>query len=744
MSPEQARGQAVDKRTDMWAFGCVLYELLAGKQAFHGDTVTEILAGVLRGEPDWAALPAATPTTVRTLLRRCLQKDKAFRLRDAGDASIELQDALAAPSPSTPVTGFAKGGWRQAVALGLAVLVGAVVAELAGWSLRQTPLPTPRPVSRFTITLPPGQQLAGLNDGPAVALSLDGGHLAYAASQGGTQQLYLRAMDSLETKAIPGTDGAVNPFFSPDGQWLGFLAGGKLKKVSVSGGAALALVDASFPLGASWSSQGIVAFAPSFPSALQQVLDAGGATQPLTRLENGEIAHVWPEFLPGGNAVLFDAVRSRDDFQVVVQSVGTAARQNLIPGGIQPRYARSGHLLFAQLGGTLMAVPFDPERLNATGAPVPVVEGVRQSGSSGATHYGVSATGSLVYVPGGVQAAQRTLVWVDRKGLEQALPAPARAYLNPRLSPDGQRVAARIRDSESAYNIWVYELARNTLTRLTSHGSVNLMGAWTPDGKRITFDSNKDGPFNLFWQLADFSGSPERLISDEYLQPQKTFQAPTSWSRDGQLLAFTDNSPTTGSDIWVLRISDRKAQPFLRTSSNESAPKFAPDGRWLAYVSDESSRDEIYVQPYPGPGGKKQISAEGGTEPVWNPNGRELFYRSGNKMMAVDTSSNTSLGFTAGTPRMLFELPYLPTANYDVSPDGQRFLMLKPTEQAQAAPTQINVVLNWFEELKQRAPGGAENDPHHLVRRCPTHVQTRVLPLELFGQIGQQAEVISL
>ena len=276
--------------------------------------------------------------------------------------------------------------------------------------------------------------------------------------------------------------------------------------------------------------------------------------------------------------------------------------------------------------------------------------------STGATHYGVSATGSLVYVPGGAQAAERTLVWVDRRGLEQALPAPARAYSNPRLSPDGQRVAVRISDSESAYNIWVYELARNTLTRLTSHGSSNLMGAWTPDGTRIAFDSNKDGPFNLFWQLADFSGSSERLTSGEYSQ-SPSWQAPTSWSRDGQLLAFTDVNPTTGSDIWVLRISDRKAQPFLRTSSNESAPKFALDGRWLAYVSDESGRDEIYVQPYPGPGGKKQISAEGGTEPVWNPNGRELFYRSGNKMMAVDTSSDTSLGFTAGTPRMLFELP---------------------------------------------------------------------------------------
>jgi Tol biopolymer transport system component len=309
----------------------------------------------------------------------------------------------------------------------------------------------------------------------------------------------------------------------------------------------------------------------------------------------------------------------------------------------------------------------------------------------------------MVYVPGSVQSAQSRLVWVSRNGAEQPVAAPARAYLNPRLSPDGRQVSVGIVEQES--QVWLYDLSRETLTRLTFEGKQNLYPVWTPDGKRIAFQSSKEGPLGplkVFWQLADGSGGLERLTSSE------DTGAPVSWSPDGQLLAYIEITPTTGYDIWVLRMSDRKAQPFLRTPFNESVPRFSPDGRWLAYVSDESGRYEIYVQSYPGPGGKFQISTDGGTEPVWNPNGRELFYRTGDKMMAVDIATNP--GFTAGKPRMLFEGPYAPTPatfpNYDVSPDGQRFLMLKPVEQTEAAPTRINVVLNWFEELKQKVPTG--------------------------------------
>jgi eukaryotic-like serine/threonine-protein kinase len=335
------------------------------------------------------------------------------------------------------------------------------------------------------------------------------------------------------------------------------------------------------------------------------------------------------------------------------------------------------------------------------GAAVPVVEGVLQSTFSGATQYSVSAAGSLAYVSGGLQsAAQSRLVWVSRIGAEQPLAAPARAYLVPRLSPDGMRIAAGIFEQDC--QTWIYDLSRETLTRLTFAGSANINPVWTPDGKRIAFQSNKEGTFNIFLQLADGSGGLERLTTSRYLHGAH------SWSPDGQLLAFIEVNPATAIDIWVLRLGDRKPQPFLRTRFNEAAPRFSPDGNWLAYMSDESGRYEIYVQPYPGPGGKWQISTEGGSEPVWNRNGGELFYRSGDRMMAVEIATQPS--FAAGTPRMLFEGRYqsapFPIANYDVSPDGQSFLMLKTIEQVEGAPTQINVVLNWFEELKQKVPTG--------------------------------------
>jgi serine/threonine protein kinase/Tol biopolymer transport system component len=712
MSPEQARGKPVDKRIDIWAFGCVLYELLTGKQAFRGETVSDTIAAVLEREPEWQVLPPATPAKIRELLRRCLKKDSQRRLRDIGDARIEIEEALAAPAVAEP-TAAAKSirtRWRGALLWGVTFLFLAAITSMVVWNRKSSSPIVSGPVSRIAIMLPPGQPLAGLEIGLAVALSPDGTQLAYAARQGNTQQLYLRPLAGLEAKPVPGTEGATEPFFSPDGQWLGFFAGGKLKKVLVSGGEALTLGDAKNPRGASWRGQGTIAFAPTAVSVLQQVSDAGGTRQPLTRLEKGENSHRWPEFLPGGRAVLFAALHAGanwNDAQVSVQSVGAGERRDLVQGGTHPRYAPSGHLIYAQ-GGSLMAAPFDPQRLAVTGAAVPVVEGVLQSTLTGAAQYSFSATGSLVYVPEGVQATQRRLVWVSRGGTEQPVAAPARAYRGPRLSPDGRELAVAVEGQET--EVWLYNLSRETLTRLTFQGSTNYNPVWTRDGKRIAFTSV--GMQGLFWQQADGSGGLERL--------SEFGSAPNSWSPDGQLLAFIEINPTTGYDIWVLQMGDpsvgagqvRKAQPFLRTPFNEGASRFSPDGRWLAYVSDESGRYEIYVQPYPGPGGKWQISTEGGTEPVWNQNGRELFYRSGDKMMAAEIT--TQPRFFAGKPKVLFAGQYQPSPNpvanpnYDVSPDGQRFLMLKPSESAEAAPTQINVVLNWFEELKRRVPTGTK------------------------------------
>ena len=709
MAPEQVEGKEVDSRTDIFAFGAVVYEMATGKRAFEGKTQASVMGAIMSADPPpISSLQPMTPPALDRVVKRCLAKEPDERCQSAKDLTDELKwigegGSQLTSAPTVAAKGIRALG-RRPVILGLGgLLLGLVIASLATWNLKTAPASSSQPVTRTVINLPPGQQLAGLDTGPAVAFSPDGSHLAYVARQGTTQQLYLRAMDSLVAKAIPGTEGAVNPFFSPDGQWIGFFAGQKLKKVSVSGGSALILGDATYPRGASWGSLGVIAFAPSIGSSLKQVPDVGGTAQLLTRLEKGEVNQRWPEFLPDGKAVLFTGAPTNSSWtnsKVSVQSVGTGERRNLIQGGTYPRYAASGHLVYAQ-GGSLMAVPFDPRRLEITGAAVPIVEGVLQSPSSGAAQYGLSATGSLIYIPGGVQADQHRLVWVTRNGGEQPVTAPPHAYLYPRLSPDGRQVAVGITTEEESQT-WLYDFSRETLTRLTFEGKYNLNPVWTPDGKRIAIQSNREGPLNLFWQRADGSGGVEHLITSEF----NNF--PASFSPDGQLLAFSEITPTTGYDIWVLRLSDRKAQPFLRTEFNEAVPRFSPDGRWLAYISDESGRWEIYVQPYPGPGGKWQISTEGGTEPVWNPNGRELFYRNGDKMMAVDIATQPS--FSAGKPRVLFEGPYAVAPGaapyYDVSPDGQRFLMLKPSESAQAAPTQINVVLNWFEELKQKVPTG--------------------------------------
>src|ERR1700674_2580905 len=388
--------------------------MATGKRAFEGKSQASVIGAILKDNPPpISSLQPMTPPALDRVVKVCLAKEPDERWQTTSDLCRELkwiaEGSSEAAKSAAAETKPAARGWRKAAVLSLAGLVLLGVGSIATWNLKPTP---PRPVSRSVIALPPGQQLAGLDSGPAVALSPDGTHLAYVAIQGGTQQLYLRAMDSLEARPIPGTEGAVSPFFSPDGQWLGFFVGGKLKKVSVSGGAALVLSGASNLQGASWGSQGMIAFAPTTAGALQQVPDAGGAPQPLTRLEKGDASHRWPEFLPGGKAVLFAAAASGLTFsnaEVAVQSVRTGERRNLIQAGTHPRYAPSGHLVYVQ-GASLVAVPFDPRRLEVTGAAIPVVEGVLQSPTTGASQYSFSATGSLVYVPGGIQSAQSRLV----------------------------------------------------------------------------------------------------------------------------------------------------------------------------------------------------------------------------------------------------------------------------------------------------------------------------------------------
>ncbi len=700
MAPEQLEGKEADARTDIFAFGAVVYEMATGKKAFAGKSQASVIGAIMSSEPPpISSLQPMTPPALDRVVKKCLAKEREDRWQSAKDLTDELQWIAASSEAAKSATLEPKLPgkiWQRPMLLAIAGVAIAALVGAAIWKFKPAP---PQPVTRTVISLPPDQRLAALDE-PVVALSPDGSNLGYVAIRGGIQQIFLRALESLEARPMPGTEGGYGLFFSPDGQWLGFFQGGALKKVSVSGGAAVTLSTAGGSArGATWDSKGTIIFAPATATSLSQVSKEGGVSKPLTSLNQGEATQRWPEVLPGGKAVLYaSGAIGAAGLKIIAQPIEGGKGQDLAQGGTSPQYARSGHLLFVQ-GATLMAVPFDPARLEIRGSAVPVVEGVAHA-TDGAAQYSVSDAGSLVYVSGGVTSVQRKLVWVTRNGTEQVLGAPAQTYGYPRLSPDGRRVAVETEDQ-----IWLYDLTRDTLTRFTFEGTANQSPVWTPDGKRIAFYSNKEGPANIWWQLADGSGGLERLTTTQYPQ------VPRSWSPDGQLLTFHENNPTTKKDIWVLRLSDRKAEPFLRTPFNEGGPVFSPDGHWIAYISDESGRPEIYVQPYPGPGGKWQISTEGGNEPAWNHNGRELFYRSGNKMMAVDVTTQPT--FSAGKPKVLFEGQYVAVSPgltgtaFDVSSDGQRFLMVKETEASMSA-TQINVVLNWFEELKRRAPVGTK------------------------------------
>jgi Tol biopolymer transport system component len=523
-------------------------------------------------------------------------------------------------------------------------------------------------------------------------------HIAYVGVQNGVDGIYLRESDGLESKLVssPEDTFVVEPFFSPDSLWIGYfnVGEGKLKKVSVSGGQPTVIcdVEARTTDGVTWGSRGNIIIGQN--EGLLQVPESGGTPKQVTSSASGASNYHWPSFLPGSNAVLF-ASEVGGSPQIAVLSLDTGKVRNLI-AGTDPTYSPSGHLLFTQ-AGTLMAVPFDLRGLEITGDPVPVVnELLVHTVLSRSTDYSLSSNGTLVYVAGSARNAPVKLVWVTREGAELALPAPAHIYVLPKISPDGKRIAIGITDKDS--QVYIYDIARDTLNRFTFQGSNNLVPLWTPDGKRIAYISNSAGPRNIFWQFADGTGGLDRLNTSPQLS------IPGSWSPDGKVLAYSIIDPHLGYDIWTLTPSDHKTQIFLQTKFNESAPQFSPDGRWLAYSSDESGRFEIYVVPYPGPGGKWQISSDGGREPLWNRNGRELFFRNGSKMMAAPI--DTQHGLSAGTPKMLFQGQYVTlansTPNYDVSPDGQKFLMLKSTVQ----PAQINVVVNWFEELKQKVPAG--------------------------------------
>ena len=574
---------------------------------------------------------------------------------------------------------------RRSLLISLATLVIVAAALLAvGCGGSASPQ-----IFRFVVEVPPSEELA-LGWG-SVAVSPDGGRLAYVATREGVRRLFLREMDEFEAVVIAGTEDAFDPFFSPDGQWVGFFAEDKLKKVSVRGGPPVTLCDAEDSRGASWGPDDTIVFAAGSPTSLSRVSSGGGVSEILTTPDPAqrEFGHLWPELLPNGRAVLFaiDTGEGFDNALIAVQSLETGERKVLLEGGTAPRYAPTGHMVYAR-EDKLLAVPFDLEDLAVTGHPLPVLVSVAVNPFSGLAQFSFSRDGLLAYMPTDYSEAKRRLVWVDRNGGVEPLPAPDRAYWLPRVSPNGQRVAVAI-STPATSDIWTYDLQSNGLAQLTELGRVSRP-VWTPDGNRVTFSAQG----NFYWQAAD--GSASEQILGQYSG------VPTSWSPDGEVLAFSAHYPPTGWDIWVFRLGD-KPEPFLRSPRGEGGAVFSPDGHWIAYFGGAEGGGGIYVQPFPRSGETWRVSAERGTEPIWSRDGRELFYRKGNEMMVIPIQ--TSPTFNAGEPRLLFEggfqagEPAQP--NYDVAPDG-RFLMIESTGGPTA--TKLNVVLNFFEELKRLDP----------------------------------------
>ncbi len=701
MSPEQARGKAADRRADIWAFGCVLYEMLTGEIAFSGETVTDVLAAVIKEHPDWAQLPATTSTRIRVLVQRCLQKDPRQRLQAIGDARIVIDEVLSgAPDPTSPahqnmvdVTASAR---RRFLTWGLGGLIlGALVAGVVFLAVR--PQAPPRLVRRLTIGMPTSTSSSPFY--PDLVLSPDGSEVVYSMSQSGKTQLYLRPLDRFEAKAIAGTEGAYSPFFSPDGRSLAFFAGGSLKKVGVAGGPVQNLCNSS-GAGGNWAADGTIFFQGK-NLGLSRIASAGGNCEEITKPDasKGEVGHDLPELLPGGEAVLFNIGRgfSTGQASIAVLSLKTRKWQTLVQAGIYPHYVPGGYLVYTQ-GGALLAVPFDLAQVKVTGSPLPIVDGVMTNPDTGGARFTFSRDGTLAYIPGSGADAGRKLVLVNLSGTSQVLTRSEGAYEDLSLSPDGRRVALTVEGP--TWNIWIYEIPRGTLTRFTFEND-NRDPFWTRDGKRVIYTSFRNGKYGLYWKAADGSGSEEQLVTSV------NWICASSFSPDGKELAYIEQSPETGTDIWILPLDgERKPQPFLRTRFKEWFPEFSPDGHWLAYESDESGRFEIYVQQYSGPGGKVQISNEGGVRPVWSHDGRTLFYAKGDKLMRVPIE--TKIGFAAGTAQQVFQGDYYASGHYfDVMPDGKQFVFIKETEQARAA-TQINIVLNWFDELKQRTSPGAK------------------------------------
>jgi serine/threonine-protein kinase len=719
MPPEQVRGETTDRRSDLWALGVVLYEMISGRLPFRGDSEVAIARATLDDEPEpLSALRSNLPLAIDGVIEKLLAKDAAYRYQHAGDLIVDLRRIQQVQAGTTRTVGSSGSGPRTTdrwpatpkqpwTAWAVAGVLACALLMTFAWQRWWMQDITLRRIARFTIPFAPDQVIYPTR-GAQLAVSPDGTRVAYqtSSSGGSSTQLYLRALDEPDVKPLEGAVGAV-PFFSPDGEWLAFYhsQSGSIRKIAVSGGAPVTVGTAPGLAGGTWGEDGNIITALF---NLHIVPATGGAAKTLLEpdIKSGERCYRAPHYLPGGKAVLFTIGRENtdtfDDGQIAVLSLDTGKKKILIEGGMSARYSPTGHLVYGR-NGSLLAVPFDLKRLEVTGRPTTVVDGVFMSVNAGMAAFSLSAQGDLVFAPGSVEGGERILHWVDRKGVAKPFSVPMRSYVHPRLSTDDARLAVEVEGPR--HDIFAYDVSRAVLTRLSIDGNSH-MPIWTLRGDRVTFRSERSGqPSAIWWAQSDGGGEVERLT------PRGA--SPESWSPDGRALVYTVLHSDTGADVFMVALDgDHKPRPLVQTKFQEGSAKFSPDGMWVAYCSNESGRPEVYVTQRDGQGSRFQVSTEGGTDPVWRRNGGEMYYRNGDRMMIVSVSTQPNLKLSQ--PRPLWQGRYLhgvnsscgpagPTSsNYDVTADGERFVMIEDKTQDVAA-RQINVVLGFAEQLKRLA-----------------------------------------
>jgi Tol biopolymer transport system component/predicted Ser/Thr protein kinase len=692
MSPEQARGRKVDKRADIWAFGVVLYELVTGRRLYDGEDVTEILAKVIQGETSWVGVPPK----VLPLLKSCLEKDPKNRLRDIADGWRLLE-----PAPVGQASGLFRVSWAA-----IGVLV--VALGVALWAPWRAEKPVDRPLARLDVDLGADVSLpVASSSGSGVAISPDGTRLVYVS--GTPVKLFTRRLDQPKATELPGTDGATAPFFSPDGQWVGFLARNKVNKISVEGGAVVPLGDITVFAGASWGEDGNILVGQAFSKGLTRIPAGGGAPEAVTELVNGELAHAVPQILPGGKTALFTAYQTLDADKASIEVVTLADRhrKTVVRGGTTPRYVATGngagHLIYTNKA-TLFAVPFDLEKLETRGTAVPILDDIAYQAQTGVGQFNFSRTGTFVYRRGGGSSASRTMTvqWVDSAGKREPLRSKPGVYLSPNLSPDGKRLGLLVTDAGTT-DVWVYDPQRDAMTRLTFGGAAYTSPVWSPDGQYVMFGSVGNG---MMWTRSDGASQPQPLTQS------KSIQVPLSFAPDGKRLAYIELAGAP--QIWTVPVELQggqwkpgKPELFLKSQFTDQDPAFSPDGRWLAYDSNEQGKAEVWVRPFPPPssgqGGKWQISNSGGTFPHWSRSGHDLLYQSGDQIMAVSYTAKGDT-FVADKPRVW--LAKLGGTNWDLAPDGKRVAVVTPEDSPEAPKQEHEVVFlqNFFDELRRKAP----------------------------------------